>query len=122
MGKRSERTWRRWVSDRICFLELYIHDTQIIIYSNILKLRKEAEQGSGEAKTSPTRASRLPARKVVQSLPKRNNQVGKKRAESGSKATSASSPKPGMPAVNHALDLYKREFRVRLHSIAQKGN
>ncbi|KIM83236.1 hypothetical protein PILCRDRAFT_819474 [Piloderma croceum F 1598] len=91
---------------------------------NVLKLRKEAEQGSGAAKTSPTRASRLPARKVVQSLPKRNNQVGKKRAESGSKTTSASPPKPVVPPVNHALELYKREFRVRLplFSISQKGN
>jgi len=120
MDKRSERTRRRWVSDHIYFLEFYIHDTQIIIYSNVLKLRKEAEQGSGEAETSPTRAPRLPARKGVQSLPKRNNQVGKKRADPGNNATSASSPKP----VNHALELYKREFRVCLPllSIAQMCN
>jgi hypothetical protein len=124
MDKGSERTRWRWVSDRISCLEFYIHDTQIIIYSNVLKLRKEAEQGSGEAETSSTRASRLPAQKVIQSPPKRKSQVGKKRAETGSKTTSASSPKPGVPDVNHALDLYTKEFRVRvpLLSIAQKGN
>ena len=82
------------------------------ISSNVLKLRKEAELATRQADTSSTRA--VPSGNIIHNVPKRINQVGKKRAESGSKSTSVSPPKMGAPAAKHPLELYNKSFRVSL--------
>jgi hypothetical protein len=87
---------------------------QILVLSNVLKLRKEAEQASSKAETSPARASRIPPRKLAQDTPKRTSQVAKKRADSRNKTEPTSPTKTGVSAVKHPLDLYYRQFRVCL--------